>query len=158
LRFMTNIEKVVFKNRLKQIGIDLIGERIAITKKAIDNAQEAANSEEKSSAGDKYETSRAMSHLEKDMHAGQMAAHVKELALLRNINVDTIYDTCATGAFIQCADASFFIAAGLGKQIIDQKPFFFLSPHAPLAKLLKDKKSGDLFLFNGNDVRIDEVY
>ena len=157
LALMTNTQKTAFKNRLKQIAIDLIGERIAVTKKAIDNAQQAANSEEKSSAGDKYETSRAMSHLEKDMHAGQMAAHLKELAMLKIINVDIIYDTCSTGAFIQCAHASFFIAAGLGKQLIDEKLIFFLSPHAPLAKLLGNKIPGDHFLFNGADVRIDEV-
>jgi hypothetical protein len=39
----------------------------------MESAQQSANSEEKSSAGDKYETSRAMGHLEKDMHARQLA-------------------------------------------------------------------------------------
>ena len=45
----------------------MIKQRIAAATLAIENAQSAANAEEKSSAGDKYETSRAMSHLEKDM-------------------------------------------------------------------------------------------
>jgi|SRR5882724_9302162 len=154
---MTSSQKIAFKIKLKQIALDRAVQRIAIAKTAIENAQEATNSEEKSSAGDKYETARAMSHLEKDMHARQLAEHMKELALLRDINVDIIYDAAMPGAFIKCADASFFIAAGLGKQIVDGNQVFFLSPLAPLAKLLSRKKAGDHFLFNGKDVQIIEV-
>lgn len=77
---MTSQEKIAFKNRLKQTGLQLISDRIAMAKSAGDNAQAAANSEDKSSAGDKYETGRAMGHLEKDMYARQQAENVKELA------------------------------------------------------------------------------
>src|ERR1700736_1647953 len=78
-------ERLAFKNRLKQWGLDLIGERMAAAKEAMEQAQEAANSEEKSSAGDKYETGRAMGHLQKDMHARQLAESVKELATLHAV-------------------------------------------------------------------------
>ncbi|MBS1597368.1 MAG: hypothetical protein JST75_04030 [Bacteroidetes bacterium] len=155
---MTISQKITFKNQLKQIGLDIINARIAMSKKNIDNAQEAANSEEKSSAGDKYETGRAMSHLEKDMHARQMSEHIKDLALLREINTDIIYDTCSTGAFIKCKHASFFIAAGLGKQNFDNTSIFFLSPYAPLAKLLKEKKASDEFVFNEVRFEIIDVF
>ena len=154
---MTKEDKIAFKNRLKQIGLEIIGERIAMAKKAIDSAQESANSEEKSSAGDKYETARAMGHLEKDMHSRQMAEHVKELALLREIATDGIYESCRAGALVKCTDNYFFIAAGLGKQIVNGEQIFFLSPHAPLSKLLKNKKAGDKFLFNGKDMLIVDV-
>lgn len=59
------------QNQFKKAGLLRIEERITITKLAIANAQEAANSQDKSSAGDKYETGRAMGHLEKDMYARQ---------------------------------------------------------------------------------------
>jgi hypothetical protein len=154
---MTSTEKIILKTRLKEIGLRLIGERITIAKMAIGDAQQAANNEEKSSAGDKYETGRAMSHLEKDMHARQLAEHLKELAMLREINTDIIYSASVAGAFIKCAHESFFIAAGLGKQIVDGQTIFFLSPYAPLAKLLLHKKAGDHFLFNGKGVEIREV-
>ncbi len=68
----------------------------------MEDAQQAANGEEKSSAGDKYETSRAMGHLQKDMHARQLAEQAKELAALHAVNVDLLYDTMATGAVIEC--------------------------------------------------------
>lgn len=154
---MTRQETIDFKTGLKAFGESLIKERIAIAKRAIDNAQESANSEDKSSAGDKYETGRAMGHLQKDMFARQQAEHMKELDQLQKVNTDTIYETARTGAFVKCADHSFFIAAGLGKQLIGGQTVFFLSPHAPLAKLLLHKKAGDSFLFNKIETVILEV-
>lgn len=155
---MTRQEMVAFKTRLKKAGEQLITERIAMTKLAIDNAQEAANSEGKSSAGDKYETGRAMGHLEKDMYARQLAENVKELDRLQKVNTDNIYTTAQTGAFVRSAEHAFFIAAGLGKQVIDEQLIFFLSPDSPLAKLLLHKKTGDKFLFNKMETVIVEIY
>lgn len=143
-----------FKTRLKAAGELLIKDRIATTQLAIDNAQEAANNEGKSSAGDKYETGRAMGHLQKDMYARQQVENRKELDLLQKINVAAVYPHAQPGAYVRCADHSFFIAAGLGKQ----DAVFFLSPGAPLAKVLLHKKAGDKFLFNKNEITILDVF
>jgi hypothetical protein len=152
---MTNVE---FKACLKKHAELLIRERIATAKLAIDNAQEAANNEGKSSAGDKYETGRAMGHLEKDMYARQQAENMKELELLQEVNTDIIYANAQTGAYVRCSDHSFFIAVGLGKQQVDDQLIFFLSPYAPLAKLLLHKKAGDSFLFNKKETIILEIF
>jgi hypothetical protein len=155
---MTDAERLAFKNRLKQWGLDLIGERMAATKQAMEQAQEAANSEEKSSAGDKYETGRAMGHLQKEMHARQLAESVKELATLHAVQTEPLCHEGRTGALLQTDDVAFFISAGLGKQIIDGQTIFFLSPQAPLAAQLLGKKPGDSALFNRRSVNIREVF
>lgn len=155
---MTQQQMIQFKTSLKRTGEILIRERIATAKLAIDNAQEAANNEGKSSAGDKYETGRAMGHLEKDMYARQQAENMKELELLQKVNTEIIYTNARTGAYVRCSDHSFFIAVGLGKQQVDGQPVFFLSPYAPLAKLLLHKKAGDSFLFNKKETVILEVF
>lgn len=155
---MTTAEKIAFKHQLKQTGRTLIQERIDMAKAAIDNAQAAANSEEKSSAGDKYETGRAMGHLEKDMYAKQQSENLKELALLESVNTDKIYIAAQTGALVRCEAQSFFILAGLGKQLINDHTIFFLSPYTPLAKLLFNKKTGERFIFNKQEVVILDVY
>jgi hypothetical protein len=151
-------QKIAFKNKLKQVCQAIIEERIEAAKMAMGNAQQAANEEEKSSAGDKYETSRAMGHLENEMHARHLAENIKELVGLHSINTDVIYAGAAPGAFVKCADVSFFMAAGLGKQVIDGKTILLLSPQAPLSKLLQYKKAGDSFLFNGVNKNIIDVY
>lgn len=158
LAAVTDQEKIAYKNRLKQAGEQLIEQRIAAAKTLINEAQEAANSEEKSSAGDKYETARAMNQLQKEMHSKQLAQQLKELALLHEVKTDVIYGQVATGACINCNGICFFIAAGLGKQTIDGKLIIYLSPQAPLAKQIHHKRAGDHFVFNGKEIVIETVY
>lgn len=155
---MTDQEKIEFKTRLKKWALDLIGQRIATARTAMEQAQEAANGEEKSSAGDKYETGRAMGHLQKDMHARALAESVKELATLHAVPAETLCKEGRAGAFLQAKGIAFFISAGLGKQIIDGQTVIFLSPQAPLAKLLQDKKAGDAIIFNKEMVIVQDVF
>lgn len=155
---MTREQKIFFKNKLKQECRAIIEKRIDAIKLLINNAQQAANEEEKSSAGDKYETSRAMNHLERDMHSRQLAENIRELATLHSIDANTIYEAGNPGAYLQCKGLSFFIAAGLGKQTIESKTIFFLSLNAPLARSLQDKKTGDSFLFNASTLTIEDVF
>lgn len=136
----------------------MIGQRITAAKTLINNAQEAANNEEKSSAGDKYETARAMNQLEKEMHTKQLAQQNNELALLNAVKTDVIYSLVTPGACIESDGMIFFIAAGLGKQTVEGKPIIFLSPQAPLAKQLQHKKTGDHFVFNGKEITITAIY
>src|ERR1700744_5636481 len=125
LQQLTEPEKIALKNKLKQWGFDLISERIAAAKAAMTQAQEAANSEEKSSAGDKYETGRAMGHLQKDMHARQLAESVRELATLHAVSIERLYSEGAAGAFLQTEEMAFFVLTGLGKQHIGNRTVFF---------------------------------
>ena len=155
---MTDTEKIFFKTMLKDFAAKIINERITSLKLNIANAQEAANSEEKSSAGDKYETSRAMSHLEKDMQTKQLSENMKELSFLHAVNINTICMEAAAGAYLRCDKVSFFIAAGLGKQIINDEKIFFLSPHSPLAKSIQHKKKGENFLFNNAEIVINNLF
>jgi len=155
---MTREEKVAFKDGLKQFCKTFIEQRIQTAQALINNAQQAANSEEKSSAGDKYETARAMGHLEKDMHTRQLMENVKELAGLQQVNTHELYDAVTTGAFIRCASVCFFIAAGAGKQLANGSEVVFLSPGAPLAKLVMHKRAGDSFVFKGVAAVIEEVF
>jgi transcription elongation GreA/GreB family factor len=151
-------EKIQFKNKLKSCGIALIQERVVAARLAMDEAQKAANSEEKSSAGDKYETGRAMGHLQKEMHTAQLAAAVQDMALMQAIPVDMLYRECVPGAVLQAGGLTYFISLGLGKQTIDGHTVLFLSPQAPLAKLLSGLGPGDTLSFNQRNILIEEVY
>ena len=156
---MEPAEKISFKIRLKQGALDLIGQRITASRLAIDQAQQAANQEEKSSAGDKYETGRAMGHLQKDMHARQLAENMKELSTLHAIPAETLYTTAMPGAVVQAGELTFFISAGLGKQVLEGgRSIIYLSPQAPLARLLQDKRAGDYFTFNGSPTLITDLF
>ncbi|MEJ7626663.1 MAG: hypothetical protein WKF35_07370 [Ferruginibacter sp.] len=147
-----------FKERLLNYCEEILQDRIAVSQASIDNAQAAANEEEKSSAGDKYETSRAMSHIEKDMYARQLLANKTEMAALQTIDCKSRLKEITTGSFIECSNFKFFIAAGLGKVEFEGQTIFFISPNAPLAFVLFKRKKGEIFLFNKENIRILDIF
>ena len=161
---MDHTQKLTLKASLKQFGLQLITQRIEAARQQAVQAQESANSEEKSSAGDKYETGRAMGHLQKDMFARQQAEHTREYAALQQIKIDTINTAAMPGAFIYCSNTAsiertgIFIAAGLGRQSIDGQTILFLSSADPLANTLKNKKPGDIITFNGQSLLIEDIF
>jgi hypothetical protein len=147
-----------YKASLKRWALDHLNQRIAVANEAMQQAQEAANSEEKSSAGDKYETGRAMGHLQKDMHARQLAELVRELAALHAVNVDEHCVEGRRGAVLRMDSMDLFIGIGLGKQTIGGRTVVFLSPQAPLALTLQNKKAGDEIVFQRETLIIREIF
>ncbi|MFM7852135.1 MAG: 3-oxoacyl-ACP synthase, partial [Flammeovirgaceae bacterium] len=69
----------------------MIQERQHYSRLAMSSAQDAANAEEKSSAGDKYETGRAMAQIERDKAAMQLAEVLKMGGALEKIDPDRVY-------------------------------------------------------------------
>ena len=155
---MTSKQKTVFKKKLHQHCIAIIQQRINAAMQSMQNAQAAANNEEKSSAGDKYETSRAMSHLEKDMHARQLVANQNELAALLAVYCNTIHTAVTTGCIVFCNDINFFIAAGLGKISFEGIVIYILSPNAPVGKSLLHKVAGNSIIFNNKELFIKDLF
>ncbi len=154
---MTNID-INYKMRLLRHCIATINERIAAIAAAMATAQLAANNEEKSSAGDKYETSRAMSHREKDMQARQLVANQNELAAVLSIDCFTIKTIVTAGCIVSCTELQFFIAAGLGKINFEGLLVYLVSPQAPLAKTLMGKRVGDSVVFNKLPIIITNIF
>jgi hypothetical protein len=151
-------EKIAYKQQCKNACVQILQERIDNTRLAIQNAQDAANSEEKSSAGDKFETSRAMSHLEKDMHSKQLLAHLTDMTALSGIDCHQLHQQIEAGSFFIANQQKYFIATGLGKQIIETEIIYMLSPVAPLAQKMWHLKKGEQFVFNNKEFTIEEVF
>jgi len=155
---LTNEEKIKFKQQIKEACINLLLQRIETASQAMLLAQESANESEKSSAGDKYETSRAMGQLERDMNAKQLEEAKRELVLLQSIDVTKIYEHVRNGAFVICGPLSFFVATGLGTVMLDNKKIVVLSPNAPLALQMIGKKKGNSFSMNATIFQITDIF
>ena len=146
-----------FKKVLKEKCISFIQERMETLRVAMEQAQVSANEETKSSAGDKYETSRAMGHLAKDMYARQLNETGKELAALVSIDCSTTNTSVLPGSFVRCGNICYFILAGIGKITFEEEMIYVISPFAPVAKLLIGKKPGDTVTINKNSLQIIEI-
>ena len=151
-------QKLVWKQTLKEACAKLILARIAHIEQAIFEAREAANSEEKSSAGDKYETSRAMSHLAQEMQSRQLEDAKQELDFINRLNITDIFTLANTGAVVICDNIIFYISLGLGNTVIDGHKIMLLSAKAPIAGLLHQKKAGDTFVFNKKTIQIQSIF
>lgn len=135
----------------------LLEEKAALFKKEMEEAQSAANLEEKSSAGDKYETSRAMNQNNRDMHAKQLAEVLHALSILNSINQDSISEKVAAGSVVFTSQANYFIAVNSGKVEIGDQTFFVVSPLSPIAQQMLNKVTGDKFIFNNRETTITSL-
>lgn len=134
-------------------------ERINSFENAMKNAQAASNSEDKSSAGDKYETSRAMGQLDRDMNAKQLIEAQQEYASLSKIAITNKSEQVIAGSMVETNNGLFFIAAGIGTIQLESvnKTIIVLSPRSPLAMAFMGKKKGDQILFNNKSFQIIQL-
>ena len=104
---MKTTERSALKQRLLQHCKSILEKRITAARSAMEQAQEAANSEGKSSAGDKYETSRAMGQLDRDMNARQMEEAHRDQAFLNSIPEDSVFTSVQVGSVVVTDKNSF---------------------------------------------------
>ena len=146
-----------FKLRLFQHCKETLLQRIDTALAAMNDAQQAANAEEKSSAGDKYETARGMAQLNKEMYAGQLQAHRAQLARLNLIDPAPFYDSIRPAALVRTDTMTCFIATGLGKIVFEDFHVSVLSADAPLASALLNHRVGESLSFNARVISILEI-
>lgn len=145
-----------FKETLLNACKKILIQRMENANSAMQAAQEAANGEEKSSAGDKYETSRAMGHRDRDMYARQLVEAKNELQKLEKMKLEPS-EVIKSGSLIETGDALYFIATGIGKMEILDNTIIVISKESPLAKSMLGKKSNDEIDFNGKKLKIDNI-
>ncbi len=114
---------------------------------AMQAAQASANAETKSSAGDKYETGRAMGQIERDLHAQQYEKIRIERQIVEKINPDTCFERIALGALAQTSTGWFFVSTSLGQITVENKVVMVVSAKSPIGTLLMGKRVGESFHF-----------
>lgn len=145
--------KTALLNHCKEVVDEKYRNLLALDKAA----QSSANNETKSSAGDKYETGRAMMHLEKERLASQMHEVAKLRKPLEMINPEKVSDAVELGSVVFTKDRNYYISVSLGEIVVDDQQFFCISPVTPIGKLISGKRNGETFLFAGKAVIIQEV-
>ncbi|MFN5884552.1 MAG: 3-oxoacyl-ACP synthase [Bacteroidota bacterium] len=147
-----------FRTALFEACREKLKDRLHAFEEAMLRAQDFANEQEKSSAGDKYETSRAMAQLEREMNAAQATEAQNELQFLMKINPNLMSSKIIVGSIIQTSRALYFIGVGLNAIKLTGTDVITLSAKAPLSKALFGKQAGDIVHFNKMDIAIIAVY
>ncbi len=142
------------KKELYQYCVQYIDRRINNSLTAIQNAQESANSEVKSSAGDKHETGRAMAQLETENNSKQLAESNKLRHVINQINSDKKSDKIEMGALAVTSVGTFYIAISIGKVNLNNNNYFVISAVSPIGQALLNAKKGDKVKFNGKEIKV----
>ncbi len=131
-----------------------ITERMAAAEEAMRTAQESANSETKSSAGDKYETGRAMAQEERNRNAAQLHQARQLQAELARINPLLACDMVRPGALVHTSLGWFYLSISAGRLVAEGQDVVAVSAAAPVALALLGKRAGEEALFNGKALRV----
>ena len=135
-----------------------IAEKIAIAKHAMEEAQRSANEETKSSAGDKYETGRAMAQNERDKYAGQLALLKIEMNQLETINFYRQFGMVLKGALVETEIGFILLSISIGQITIQGKNVMVVSNISPIGKAIWMKKVGERIEFIGKTISILAIH
>jgi hypothetical protein len=147
----------MFKEKLFALCVQQIENQILEAQQAIESAQQAANQETKSSAGDKYETTRAMMQIEIENTTRRMNESQKLHQTLTKISFQDSYKQVSIGSLVTTNQGLFFVAIGIGKINLDNKEVYVISPNSPIGEKLQHQTVGHQFLVNGKNFQITHI-
>jgi hypothetical protein len=148
---------IQLKQQLYNLCLDYINQRIVNAEKVIEGAQNSANDETKSSAGDKYETGRTMMQQEAQWGRTQLAEAQKLKQDLDQIKPDGVSDIVLAGSLVHTNKGVFYIAISAGRLQVEKETVFAISAISPLGAKLLGQKAGAGFDLNGQTYSILKV-
>lgn len=137
--------------------MEYVDARIARFNSTMQELEEALKPESRSCMGDKYETSRAMLHLEFEKLTGQVEQFngLRRTVSMIDPNIKT--DITGFGSMIRTTVANYFISIPAGEITGKEEKYFAVGINSPVAISLLGKKTGDEFCVNGRSGKIISV-
>lgn len=145
------------KERLHRACMDYVEDRIESAQEAIAVARESANDDTKSSAGDKFETSREMMQQEIDRNRKQLEESQRLKLVLEKIDPVKTMELIQNGALVTTNYGKFYISISLGQLTLDDCIYYAVSSVSPIGLKLMKQKEGYEFDFNGKLFRVIKV-
>ncbi len=146
------METPEIKAYLIKASKEFLESRTSTLKSAILSSRLSSWEDTKSSAGDKYETSREMIQGEIDQNNRQLEEANKLFKVLEEIEhsrLDSL--TIIVGSLVITNQGNFFIGLPLGMVQFENKSYALLSSTSPLGALIMGKKVGERFKFRDKE-------
>ena len=145
------------KEKLYKACEEFIDKKIQSVQRGIDELNESADVETKSSVGDKYETNLAMIHIEREKYSAQLLECTKMRKVLAMIKNKKAVRKVDSGSLVVTNLGSYYLGIAAGKVSVDGKDYFLISQASPIGQQLTGKSKGDTFKFNGREYEVKEV-
>ena len=129
-------------------------ERLKLSTQAYNDALESRNNDTKSSAGDKYETSRAM--MQQEMDNAEISINQAKVFMneLNRLPLEEDSDVVISGSLVETNTGIYFLGLSIGKVIVENQIVYAVSTASPLGKLLLNCKVGDKINLNNSEQEI----
>lgn len=145
------------KKEIHQHCLQELKSRLQTATEAMASLRESVASDTKSSMGDKYETAREMAQQEQNKIGMQMAMLQQWQGIFAQIQPTQTHSVAGIGALVLTNRGVFYLAAPMGKVVVDDNEIMVISPQSPAGKAMLGKKSGDSFELNGTLFFIQSV-
>lgn len=145
------------KQKLYDACASSLSEKTKALEENIQQIQASANEETKSSAGDKYETGRAMAQLEIEKLSIQLAELRKATQELSRISPEQKSILVKHGSLLFTDRGNFYIAVNAGQFTIDKTIMYAVSGNAPIAQSAMGLGVSDAFMVNGKKFIISAI-
>lgn len=136
---------------------EFIEKRMQNSFEAMEAAKNSANEEGKSSAGDKYETARAMGQLDREMNGRMYDQARQERLLLDKIDLKNTPTKAVFGALIKTNIGYYFLSIGAGLITLNNDKIMAISLNSPIGQAIAGKTLGESFIFNGKPQQIEMI-
>ena len=136
---------------------NLLLSKIQIETNQLNDLLESTRNETKSSAGDKYETGRAMLQIEQDNTRARLRALAVQQAALNQLSSGTGNICVMAGSLVKTNRGHFFISVALGKLMVDGQQVVTISANSPLGQKLTGMKLLEEVVVNGITYRVESI-
>lgn len=144
------------KQKLFNECLNYVQRSIDAAQQGINEAQQAAKDDTKSSAGDKYETGREMAQQESNRNMAQLHQANKLKVQLNQVPITTS-NSVDNGSLVITDSGNFYIAISAGTIQAESVNYFAVSLISPIGQKMKGLKSGEGFSLNGKSYTIKQV-
>jgi len=147
----------MMREKLLAKCVDYVEERVSRLQSSIKDLEHDLGNETKSSAGDKYETSREMINTEINKLQNQLQSFKKlkeVLAVIENRKAST---TVQLGSIVKTSAANYFISIPVGEIMVEEEKFYAIGLNSPIGKLLLGKQEGEKFIFQQKEFSIKKI-
>ncbi len=145
------------KEQLYLLCTEYLRNKEAEIKMAISEAQEAANSDTKSSAGDKFETGRESMQQEINLNLTRMSELNKQKQTLELIIPAQKSSVVMPGSLVRTNNGNYYIAISAKQLKVDDISYYAISIASPIGEKLSGRKAGESFEMNGKKFIIESL-
>ena len=145
------------KKQLYEQCLAYVQNRLDTLYTAMASIQQATEDDTKSSAGDKYETSREMMQQDSTRNMQQLAEAKKLMAELKLIQGHQTTDTVTKGSLVFTDSGNFYISVSAGAIKLNDAVYFAVSAASPIGLLMMGKRVTDTFAHNQKAYSIKRI-